>query len=249
MTGSDQQSLPARTRAHLEELLSDFTASGYQPTKMMARHKMGRGARQALFYCLGYIARAEGRVTESDIRYAENLMTAMRLSPRARRKAIRRFHQGRDSVALSPLKLVCWRLLAPWHHHSSLLIGLCLCHGAQLQGTPERPRRYRCEDAFCRLGLPLAAMDRIFRVYRKDVWVAEPPPKPETLQDAYRIIGISASVSFTDIKRAYRREVSRYHPDKLGDNLTPAEQARARDQLLRLQQAWEVVKRRERVTR
>ncbi len=43
--------------------------------------------------------------------------------------------------------------------------------------------------------------------------------------------------------------MSRYHPDKLGDNLTPVEQARARDQLLRLQQAWEVVKRRERVTR
>ncbi|GGY58105.1 DnaJ domain-containing protein [Marinobacter zhanjiangensis] len=249
MSGSDQQSLPARTRADLEELLSDFIASGHQPTKMIARHTMGRGARQALFYCLGYIAKADGRVTESDIRYAENLMSSLRLTPRARRKAIRRFHQGRNSAQLSPLRLIWLRLNAPWRQRTNLLIGLCLCHGAQLQGTPERPRRYRCEDAFCRLGLPLAAMDRIFRVYRKDVWVAEPPPKPETLQDAYRIIGISASVSFTDIKRAYRREVSRYHPDKLGDNLTPAEQARARDQLLRLQQAWEVVKRRERVTR
>ena len=249
MSGSDQQSLPALTRAHLEELLSDFIAQGHQPTKLVAHHTIGRGARQALFYCLGYIAKADGRVTEHDIRYAENLMSGLKLTTRARRKAIRRFQQGRDSTSLSPLRLTWLRLVAPWRQRTNLLIGLCLCHGAQIHGTPGRPRRYRCEDAFYRLGLPMAAMDRIYRVYRKDVWVAEPPPKPETLQDAYHILGVSASVSFTDIKRAYRREVSRYHPDKLGNNLTPAEQARARDQLLRLQQAWEVVKRRERVTR
>lgn len=249
MSASDQHSLPALTRAHLEELLSDFLANGHQPTKMIAHHSIGRGARQALFYCLGYVAKADGRITENDIRYAENLMAGLRLSSRARRKAIRRFHQGRDSTTLSPLKLAWLRLLAPWRRRTNLLIGLCRCHGAQIEGKPDHPRRYRCEDAFYRLGLPLAAMDRIYRVYREEVWVAEPPPKPETLQDAYRIIGVSASVSFADIKRAYRREVSRYHPDKLGNNLTPAEQARARDQLLRLQQAWEVVKRRERVTR
>lgn len=249
MSGSDQQTMPAQTRALLEELLSDFIANNHQPTRMVARHTIGRGARQALFYCLGYIAKADGRVTEDDIRYAQNLMTSLNLSPRARRKAIRRFHQGRDSTDLSPWKMAWFRLLAPWRHRTNLLIGLCLCHGAQLQGTPERPRRYRCEDAFCRLGLPLAAIDRIHRVYRDDIWVAEPPPQPESLQDAYRILGVDASISFTDMKRAYRREVARYHPDKLGNDLTPVEQSRARDQLLRLQQAWEVVKRRERVTR
>ena len=249
MSDSHLHSLPARTHAHLEELLSDFIASRHQPSKMAARHTIGRGARQALFYCLGYVAKAEGRVTESDIRYAENLMTSLRLGARARRKAIRRFHQGRDSVELSPLRLAWFRLMSPWRQRTNLLIGLCLCHGAQLQGTPERPRRYRCEDAFCRLGLPLAAIDRIYRVYQEDVWVGEAPPKPETLQDAYRILGVTPAVSFSDIKRAYRREVSRYHPDKLGNDLPAAEQARAPDQLLRLQQAWEVIKRRERVTR
>lgn len=249
MSESHRHSLPARTHAYLEELLSDFIASRHQPTRMVARHTIGRGARQALFYCLGYVAKADGRVTESDIRYAENLMDSLQLGPAARRKCIRRFHQGRDSSNLSPLRLAWFRLLAPWRQRTNLLIGLCLCHSAQLQGAPQRPRRHRCEDAFHRLGLPLAAIDRIYRVYRDDVWIGDPLPKPESLQDAYRILGVSTSLSFTDIKRAYRREVSRYHPDKLDRDLTPAEQARARDQLLRLQQAWEVVKRRERVTR
>lgn len=249
MSERDPQNLPEHTRASLDELLSAFITSRYRPSELVSRQRMGRGARHALFYCLGYLARADGRVTESDIRYAENLMSGLALSPKARRKAIRRFHQGRDATELSPLRLTGFRLLGPWQTSTSLLIGLCLCHGAQLFGAPGRPRRYRCEDAFYRLGLPMAAMDRIFRLYRQDVWISDPPPKPETLQDAYQILGVRSGDSFSHIKRSYRRQVSRYHPDKLGDNLAPAEQARARDQLLRLQQAWEVIKRRERLSR
>lgn len=249
MSSSDPQNLPTRTRAQLEEVLSDFIASEHRPSKLIRRQRLGRGARHALFYCLGYLAKADGRVTESDIRYAENLMQGLQLSSRARRQTIRHFQQGRDAVQLSALRLAGFRLLGPWRSRINLLIGLCLCHGAQLFGAPERPRRYRCEDAFYRLGLPLGVLDRIFRLYREQVWISEPPPKPETLQDAYRILGVQSADSFTDMKRAYRREVSRYHPDKLDNDLPPTEQARARDQLLRLQQAWEVIKRRERVSR
>lgn len=249
MSASDPQHLPPRTRARLEEMLADFIACGHQPSKLIRRQRLGRGARHALFYCLGYLAKADGRITESDIRFAENLMQGLQLAPGARRRAIRRFHQGRDAVELSALRLTGFRLLGPWRSNTNLLLGLCLCHGAQLFGAPERPRRYRCEDAFYRLGLPLGVLDRIFRHYREQVWISEPPPKPESLQDAYHILGVQSADSFTDMKRAYRREVSRYHPDKLGNNLPPAEEARARDQLLRLQQAWEVIKRRERVSR
>ncbi|MGM0569349.1 DnaJ domain-containing protein [Marinobacter sp.] len=249
MSGRDPQHLQPRTQALLEELVSDFIACRHRPSELISRHRVGRGARNALFYCLGYLAKADGRVTEDDIRFAEHLMTGLALPPRQRSKAIRRFHQGRDSAELSALKLTGFRLLGPWPQHTSLLIGLCVCHGAQLFGAPGKPRRYRCEDAFYQLGLPLAAMDRIFRLYRQEVWISAPPPKPETLQDAYHILGVQAGDSFAHIKRRYRREVSRYHPDKLSDELTSAERTHARDQLLRLQQAWEVIKRRERLTR
>ena len=249
MSGRDSQHLHPRTQALLEELLSDFIACRHRPSELISRYRIGLGARNALFYCLGYLAKADGRVTENDIRFAEHLMTGLGLSPRQRRKAIRRFHHGRDSAQLSALKLTGFRLQGPWPQRTSLLIGLCLCHSAGLFGAPEKPRRYRCEDAFYHQGLPLAAMDRVFRLYRQEVWISAPAPKPETLQDAWHILGVQPGASFTHIKRRYRQEVSRYHPDKLGDNLSATEKAHARDQLLRLQQAWEVVKRRERLTR
>lgn len=249
MSENDHDILPPQTQALLEELLSGFMACRYRPSELVSRYAMGRGARNALFYCLGYLAKADGRVTESDIRFAQHLMTGLALSPRQRRKAIRRFHQGRDTASLSTLKLASFRLMGPWSRRTSLLMGLCFCHCAQLFGQPDKPRRYRCEDAFYQLGLPLAAMDRMFRLYRQEVWTSAPPPKPETLQEAHDILGVQAGDSFIHIKRRYRKEVSRYHPDKLGNDLTESEQARARDQLLRLQQAWDVIKRRERLSR
>lgn len=249
MTQTDTRTLPIAIRNQLDALLADFMANQYQPSRLLAFRRPGAGARWTLFYALGYLAKADGRVTENDIQYAENLIRGLGLSARARRKAIRRFQKGRDASHLSPPKLALYRLVSPWRQPTSLLIGLCLCHGAQLHGPPGKPRRYRCEDAFDRLGLPLATVDRIFRLYREHVWVGEPPPQPETLQDAYDILGVNARENFSEIKRAYRRKVSRYHPDKLGNDLSATEQARARDQLLRLQQAWEVVKRRDRLIR
>ncbi len=249
MKSHDPYPLPPRTQVLLNELLAAHAASQYQPSKLIAGENPGKGTRSLLFYCLGYLAKADGRVTEGDIRYAENLMKGLNLSAGARRKAIRQFQQGRDSAQLSALRLAAFRLSRPWRLRTALLIGLCLCHGAQLKGPPGKPRRYRCEDVFDRLGLPLAVMDQTFRLYRSEVWVDEPAPKPETLQDAYHILGVSSRDSFVVMKRTYRRKISRYHPDKLSNDLSLAEQARARDQLLRLQQAWEVIKRRERLTR
>ena len=36
-----------------------------------------------------------------------------------------------------------------------------------------------------------------------------------SLQDAYLLLGISASVSNAEVKRAYRKLMSQHHPDKL----------------------------------
>ncbi|WP_167812583.1 DnaJ domain-containing protein [Marinobacter daqiaonensis] len=249
MSGREPQALSSGLRDRLDELLAEFDGHHHQPSKLLAEHTLSRGGRRILFFCLGYIAKADGRVTESDIRYAENLMVGLELSGKTRRQAIRHFQQGRDCTDLPGIRLVLWRLLGRTHLRKRLLIGLCLFHGAQLPGPPRKPRRYRCEDAFFRLELPMAAIDYLSRWYREHVWISEPPPKPETLQDAYRILGVDARTSFAEIKRAYRREVSRYHPDKLGQDLSPPEQVRARDQLLRLQQAWDVIKRRDRLTR
>jgi DnaJ like chaperone protein len=44
-----------------------------------------------------------------------------------------------------------------------------------------------------------------------------------TLQDAYAVLGVSASASDAEVKKAYRRLISQHHPDKLVSKGLPEE--------------------------
>ena len=79
------------------------------------------------------------------------------------------------------------------------------------------------------------------------VWITEPEsqPRPSTFEQACQVLGVTRRDSREVIKRAYRKKVSECHPDKLAQQkLSPAELTRAKDRLLRYQQAWELISQR-----
>jgi curved DNA-binding protein CbpA len=56
----------------------------------------------------------------------------------------------------------------------------------------------------------------------------------------FRVLGVKASASDDDIKKAYRRLANKYHPDKL-HGLNEDETAQAAQQLQRVKQAYDVL--------
>jgi DnaJ like chaperone protein len=239
--------LPRRMEAEFTSLLGELSACGHQASELMVRTRLPGWCRRSLFFFLGYIAKADGRVTEKDIGFAETLMRALRLSQRQRRKAIQQFQHGKNADAIPRGRALRLRISHRLWPSPSLRVAICLCHAAQLSGRPGKKRRYRCEDAIDQMGLPIGISDDILDSYASKVWITEPEtqPQPTTYGQALQLLGVTRRDSRAEVKRAYRKRVSECHPDKLAQrNLSPAELAQAKDRLLRYQQAWELVDRR-----
>lgn len=231
------------------ERLAAFSRCGSQANVLLETSPLPPWCRHALFRALGYIAKADGRVLETDIRFAESLMAALKLSPGQRRKAISDFKQGKGTSQPGPRHRFLFRMTTRLWPGPALTTALCLCHGAQITGRPSKARRYRCEDAIDQIGLPVSVSDDIFHYYAGKVWLqtASSIDKPATYDQACEILGVTRRDSLQVIKRSYRKKISACHPDKLAQqNLSPAEQANAKNLLLRYQQAWELIRQRHR---
>ncbi|WP_166263421.1 molecular chaperone DjlA [Marinobacter caseinilyticus] len=238
--------LTARTETEFYALLDKLNACNHQAHHLVARGRLPRWCLRSLFYFLGYVAKAEGRVTPADIEFAESLIKSLHLSKRQRRKAIEQFQQGKQASALSFWRALRLRITHRWWPAPALQIVFCLCHASQLLGQPGKPRRYRCEDAIDHMGLPTHILEEVLNSYARKVWIARPElqPLPDTYEQACKLLGVSTREAFEKMKQAYRRRVSECHPDKLDRTLGETELALAKERLLRYQTAWELIKRR-----
>ena len=243
--------LPPRTEKAFSELLDELNACGHNANELIARTGLPGWCYGTLFFFLGYIGKAGGRVTETDIRFTETLIKTLRLNPRDRNRAIARFQRGKDTRSLPVLKGLPLRLSSRLRPASALKVAIVLCHAAQLHGKPNTSRRHRVEDAIDQLGLNLGIAEDILESYARKVWVQQPEhaPAPSNYEQACEIIGVTRRDSIDTIKKTYRKRVSECHPDKLAKDLSLHEQNLAKERLLRYQQAWDVIKKYQRARR
>ena len=68
------------------------------------------------FIMLGYIAKADGRITESEIAQAESMFAQLRLTPSQRASAIKRFQRGAEPHFDPSDELIRFRRTASYGH-------------------------------------------------------------------------------------------------------------------------------------
>lgn len=212
----------------------------------------------AVFVCLGRVAKCDGTVCEDEIQWAKTVMERMGLSPEKRVEAAALFERGKAwdydlFPDLKRLKEACGRRSTLTVIFMEMLVQCALVDG-QLN-----PREWAAlQNMAATLNVSKESLERMvraadaFQAYTARKTHSQSSPgmgARDTLQDAYAILGIKPTASSADIKRAYRRQMSKHHPDKLAAKGLPDEMMSiATEKTQAIQAAYEEIMRKRKNT-
>ena len=186
-----------------------------QQTSSDGRRAISQLFFEVTFEVMGHVAKVDGRVSEDEVRVARRIMQGMRLTDPQVQSAIERFTRGKSAGYAFESRL---RALAEQIGGRADLarafvqIQLQSAIGAGQVGAGKRQLLKRVADA---LGLTHAELAQLEAVVRGFGGGPHQPTAAETLDAAYRVLGVTAQASDDEVKTAYRRLMNQHHPDKL----------------------------------
>lgn len=230
---------------------------------------------EATFSVMGYIAKADGRVTEQEINMAKLLMDEMRLDSEQKNLAKRFFNEGKQSsfkleYLLSHLQKAC--------RENRELLKLFVdiqYRASQVDGLTTK-KIHALDIIFSRLGF--APLHKQYRFYEDFSYTAyqnyqqhqdrskqqqqqhqqneydsssssssqrhyyKAQSSLNNLDHAYALLEVTPETNKQEIKKAYRRLLSRNHPDKLiAQGLPEAMIKIANDKTQKIMKAYELI--------
>jgi DnaJ like chaperone protein len=193
------------------------------------------------FEIMGYVAKSDGRVSEAEIDAARRLMHELNLGPADISAAIACFRTGKAAgydaeLSIERLREACGL------RYDLLRAFVDLQLRAALAGNGISPPVRRILMGIAgRLGLSgleFANMEASLRARHNSAQGIS-----ANLAQCYAELEADASISDQELVKAYRRQMSRHHPDKLVANGLPESMTQmAKEKTQRIQEAYEVIR-------
>jgi DnaJ like chaperone protein len=171
---------------------------------------------ETTFEVMGQIAKVDGRVSEDEVRVARRIMQGMRLTDEQVQGAIEHFTRGKRPDY--PLEQRLAELAAQLNGRTDLArafvqIQLQSAVGAGNIAAEKRQVLWRVANALGVSRVELAQIEAVVRGFERGG--AAQPTAAQSLEEAYRVLGIGPQATNDEVKTAYRRLMNQHHPDKL----------------------------------
>ncbi len=212
----------------------------------------------ATFSVMGHVAKADGNVSRNEIKHAEAVMSQMQLNSDMRRAAINLFNEGKKpefdlEAVIAQFKKEAGRKINLYRMFLEIQI-----QAAYADGAMHRRERTVLLRVSSLLGFPEFVFRQLESLVKASMGIGGARQQYDggrsrardrhtnarlTLTEAYTILGVAASSSAADVKRAYRRLISQHHPDKLVAKGLPEQMIKlANEKTAQVSKAYDVIK-------
>ena len=223
---------------------------------------------QTTFAVLGHLSKSKGRVTEEDIQLANQLMIQLKLDDAGRKLAQDAFRRGKESDF--PVRQVIREFRIGCGQRADLL-RMFLQVQVQAAFADSELHENEKEVLYViaeELGLShmqfeqMIAMEMAARAFTQGGFYQQyqqgayqggyqyqqqnsggyQHASGPTLNDAYKVLGVTESDEQNTVKRAYRRLMNEHHPDKLvAKGLPPEMMEMAKEKTQQIQAAYDLI--------
>ncbi len=206
----------------------------------------------ATFSIMGHIAKADGHVSKDEIAMAQQIMDHMKLDAEQKKAAIDLFNKGKQADFDLEGVLQQFKQVA---HRRTTLLQMFLeiqLHAALADGKIDAAEQLIINRVAQSLGFSERHIEQLIALVKSNLGLGgnryygagnEHKSHSELLKEAYEMLGVAASSTDAEVKKAYRRLMNQHHPDKLVSKGLPEEMIQlATEKTQQIKAAYELIK-------
>ncbi|PTN12053.1 co-chaperone DjlA [Nitrosomonas aestuarii] len=199
---------------------------------------------ETVFTLMGKLAKVDGRVSETEIAHVEQFMRKLGMTHDHRLKAIALFKRGASPMFDIKPKVAEFMTVCGYSGNLRQMLLVYLIIMGMSDGRLNASEVQLLKEIAGYLGYSRTAFDRLLdMVLNQTHFAGGQATSANALEDAYKALGVSERSSDREIKHAYRKLMSQYHPDKLMGQGLPEEMISvATEQAKEVQAAYDLIK-------
>jgi len=206
---------------------------------------------KTVFSLLGHIAKADGHVSSEEIQAARAIMQQMRLDEQQSKRAMEYFNEGKHVEFYPDRCIEEFRKISHQNRALSQMLLEILIFSALADGKLDNNEERILLNLSEQIGYSAQDYQRLVQMVMGQQHFHQSgsgqahyqqQSSEGALKEAYAVLGVAASASDSEVKKAYRRQMNQHHPDKLVSKGMPEEMVKiATEKTQEIKAAYELI--------